>query len=84
MATVELTPEANKQKERLPKKPKEQVRKMLKRLENWPTVSGVKRLAGNLASSYRARVGDYRIRFSVKGDILTVDKIGDRKDFYEN
>ena len=56
---------------------------MLKRLENWPTVSGVKRLAGNLAGSYGARVGDYRIRFSVKGDVLTVDKIGDRKDFYE-
>ena len=85
MATsVELTPEANEQRDRLPKKAKERVQKMLIRLENWPTVSGVKKLTGNLTGWYRARVGDYRIRFSVKGDLLTVDKIAHRKDIYED
>ena len=84
MATVELTPEANEQKERLPKKTKEQVRRMLKRLENWPTVSGVKRLSGNLAGWYRVRTGDYRICFRVEGDTIIVAKIGHRRDFYED
>jgi mRNA interferase RelE/StbE len=84
MATVKLTAEAHEQRNRLPKKARERVQKMLIRLEKWPAVSGVKKLTGNLAGWYRARVGDYRIRFHVKGDSVIVDKIGHRKDVYED
>jgi mRNA interferase RelE/StbE len=84
MATVELTPEAHEQRARLPNKAKERVQKMLMRLEKWPKVTGVKKLKGNLAGWYRARVGDYRIRFTVKGEVVTVDKVGHRKDVYED
>ena len=69
---------------RLPKKTRERVAKMLKRLEAWPIVSGIKALSGNLAGRYRARVGDHRIRFRVEGDTVFVDKIGHRKDVYED
>ena len=84
MATVKLTAEADEQMARLPKKIRERVAKMLKRLEAWPIVSGIKALTGNLAGRYRARVGDYRIRFRIDGDIVLVDKIGHRKDVYED
>ena len=84
MATVKLTAEASEQLVKSPKAMHERITKMLARLEAWPTVGGVKMLKGNLAGWYRAQVGDYRIRFTVEGEILTVDKIGHRKDVYEN
>ena len=84
MATVKLTIEADEQRSRLPKKTRERVQKMLIRLEKWPAVSGVKKLTGNWAGWYRARVGDYRIRFRLKDDTVIVDKIGHRKDVYED
>jgi mRNA-degrading endonuclease RelE of RelBE toxin-antitoxin system len=84
MATVELTHEANKQAQRLPAAILERVRKLIGRLERWPTVSGVKALSGNLAGWYRLRTGDYRLRFYVKGDRIIVDKIGHRSEFYED
>jgi mRNA-degrading endonuclease RelE of RelBE toxin-antitoxin system len=43
-----------------------------------------KALSGNLAGWYRIRTGDYRIRFRVGADQITVDKIGHRKDIYED
>jgi mRNA interferase RelE/StbE len=83
MATVELTPEAAAQAQRLPETIHRRVFAIIKRLEKWPAVSGVKRLSGNLAGWYRVRTGDYRIRFRVQGDTIIVDKIGHRRDVYE-
>jgi mRNA interferase RelE/StbE len=84
MVTVKLTVEADEQRRRLPKKTRERVQEMLIRLEEWPAVSGVKKLTGNLAGWYRPRVGDYRIRFRVQDDLVIVEKIGHRKDVYED
>ena len=84
MATVELTPEAAAQARSLPKAIRNRVLKLVKRLEDWPAVSGVKRLTGKLAGTYRLRTGDYRLRFRVDGDTVIVDKIGHRKDIYED
>ena len=83
MATVELTPDADKQAEELPAVILERVRKLIGRLELWPAVSGAKPLSGNLAGWYRLRTGDYRLRFYVQGDKIIVDKIGHRSEFYE-
>lgn len=83
MATVRLTPEAAKQHDRLPKVVHLRVHKLLERLRKWPEVSGVKALSGNLAGWYRLRTGDYRLRFKVHEEIVTIDKIGHRRDFYE-
>jgi mRNA interferase RelE/StbE len=84
MATVEMTPEAFRQFDRLPKVIQGRVRKLTKRLEEWPAVSGAKPLSGNLAGWYRLRTGDYRLRFRVQGELIIVDKIGHRKDVYDD
>ena len=84
MATIELTPEAAKQVGRLPVPIRERIYRLLARLENWPAVSGAKPLSGYLAGWYRLRTGDYRLRFYLKGEKIIVDKIGHRREFYED
>ncbi len=83
MAQVTMTPVADKQFNRLPRTIMERVRKLTVRLQNWPDVSGAKALSGHLAGYYRMRTGDYRLRFKVEGENIVIDKIGHRKDFYE-
>ena len=84
MPAVIMTPEAFAQFDALPTTIKERIRKITKRLEAWPAVSGAKPLSGNLAGWYRMRSGDYRLRFRVQGDTIIVDKIGHRSEFYED
>jgi mRNA-degrading endonuclease RelE of RelBE toxin-antitoxin system len=73
---------------------------LIDRLKNWPTVSGVKALSGNLAGKYRMRTGDYRIQFrvetakvesaasgaeeAIKRHTVIVEKAGHRDGFYED
>jgi mRNA interferase RelE/StbE len=68
---------------RLPKVVRLRLRTMLAELERWPVVSGVKPLRGNLAGWYRKRTGDYRVIFRVSGGNIFVEKIGHRRDVYE-
>lgn len=82
MATVRLTPEAYRQAEKLPKPVHTRVLKLVQRLEKWPAVSGAKALSGNLAGWHRLLTGDYRVRFRVDGELVTIDKIGHRREFY--
>ena len=56
---------------------------ILERLNNWPTVSGVKPLRGKLAGRFRIRTGDYRVQFYIGGNAVIVEKIGHRDGFYE-
>jgi mRNA interferase RelE/StbE len=84
MAIVTITPEAEKKAERLPKKIHARVLGLVKRLKKWPEVSGAKPLRGELAGWFRLRTGDYRLRFRVEGEKIIVDKIGHRKEFYED
>jgi mRNA interferase RelE/StbE len=84
MATVILTPAASRQLDRLPKRIHAHVLKMLDRLESWPNVSGAKPLRGDLAGWFRLRTGDYRLRFRCEGQKVIVEKIGHRRDFYED
>jgi mRNA interferase RelE/StbE len=84
MVTVRVNPEARRQAQRLPKAIQKRIFLLTKRLEEWPAVSGIKMLSGNLAGWYRLRTGDYRLRFRVEGETIIVDKIGHRRDFYED
>jgi mRNA-degrading endonuclease RelE of RelBE toxin-antitoxin system len=83
MANVELEPVAAAELERLTKPIHSRVLKILVRLKNWPDVSGAKPLRGQMAGHYRIRTGDYRVQFHVRGDIVTVEKIGHRDGFYD-
>jgi len=84
MATVKMTPDAIEQFASLPKVIRERVRKIEARLVNWPEVSGAKALSGDLTGWFRMRTGDYRVRFQVKGESILIDKIGHRKEFYDD
>ena len=83
MAKVKLTAEAAEGLEDLPLVIHARVLSLLKRLENWPAVSGAKPLTGDLAGRYRLRTGDYRLQFRVEGQTVIVEKIGHRDRFYE-
>ena len=84
MAHVTVTPDALKELARLPRVARERIGKLFQRLEAWPAVSGAKQLSGNSAGRYRLRTGDYRVRFRLDGGNVIVEKIGHRKDFYED
>jgi len=67
--------------------PKEIHRRVLvvvKKLEKWRIVSGVKRLKGKLAGWYRAKPAITASCFLREGRYGHWDKIGDRKDVYED
>jgi mRNA-degrading endonuclease RelE of RelBE toxin-antitoxin system len=83
MAEVLITPEAQRQFNRLPLPIMARVQGIFERLLNWPKVSGAKPLRGGLAGQYRLRTGDYRVQFFVRGEIVTVTRIGHRDGFYD-
>lgn len=83
MTTVTITPEALRQAEALNEPILTRVMRLMERLHNWPEVSGVKPLSGNLAGHFRMRTGDYRVQFRLEGETVIVEKIGHRDRFYE-
>ena len=83
MATVTYEREAVEQLGELPNVVLTRMERIVRRLENWPAVSGAKPLRGDLAGHYRIRTGDYRIQFRVAGDEVIIERIGHRDGFYE-
>ena len=83
VATLTLTTEALRQFAALPRNMKPRVRRLTKRLTDWPNVSGAKPLRGRLAGRWRMRTGDYRLQFHVEGENVIVEKIGHRDRFYD-
>jgi mRNA-degrading endonuclease RelE of RelBE toxin-antitoxin system len=65
MVIVTLTSEARAQFSELPRLIALRMEKLLTRLRQWPNVSGVKHLRGDLAGACRLRTGDYRLQFRV-------------------
>jgi mRNA-degrading endonuclease RelE of RelBE toxin-antitoxin system len=78
-----LTPTAAAELEQLPAVIQVRVSTVIRRLRDWPAVSGAKPLRHGLAGRYRIRTGDYRIQFFLRGQVLTIEKIGHRDGFYE-
>jgi mRNA-degrading endonuclease RelE of RelBE toxin-antitoxin system len=81
---VELTAEAVAQLDKLPSPIVGRVDRVVTRLRNWPDVSGVKRLTGDLKGNFRVRTGDYRIIFRVDGPRIVIWRIAIRRDVYED
>jgi mRNA-degrading endonuclease RelE of RelBE toxin-antitoxin system len=65
MVTVTLTREAREQLSELPRPIALRMDKLLTRLSQWPDVSGVRHLRGDLAGKCRLRTGDYRLQIQV-------------------
>ena len=87
MVAVTLSSEAREQLSELPRLFALRMEKLLTRLSQWPHVSGVKHLRGDLAGKCRLRTGDYRLQFfvhekkkkiqtkqTVKGKEVTVER----------
>ena len=83
MADVVMMPAARRDVDRLPQVIRARMLHILTRLGSWPNVSGIKPLRGPLTGHFRARPGDYRVQFHVKGDAVIVEKIGHPDRFYE-
>jgi mRNA-degrading endonuclease RelE of RelBE toxin-antitoxin system len=66
MVTVTMMDEAREQLAELPRIIVLRMEKLLTRLGQWPTVSGVKHLRGDLGGKCRLRTGDYRLQFHVE------------------
>ena len=66
---------------KVPKKEAEQILRKIARLENG-LHGNIKRLQ-NSDIGYRLRMGDFRILFDVEGDVIVIQKIGNRKDVYD-
>jgi len=64
---------------------KQEVKKILSKielLEDYPNISNIKKLT-NFEPPYRLRVGDYRILFDIKDDVITVYRVKHRSKSYE-
>ncbi len=81
---IKILPTAQKELASLPKAIRVRIAKKIDSLETNPTPPGVKLLKGKDREAYRVRVGDHRILYQVKKDILTilVIKIGHRREVY--
>lgn len=58
--------------------------RIIRKIENLkenPFESDIKRLKNS--DNFRLRVGDYRIIFSISNELITIWKIGHRKNIYE-
>ncbi|MBS3065426.1 type II toxin-antitoxin system RelE/ParE family toxin [Candidatus Pacearchaeota archaeon] len=56
--------------------------KKVDELINNPFSKDIKRLKGS--DCFRLRVGDYRIIFSIEKNLITILKVGHRKNIYES
>lgn len=82
--SVKITPEALEQAESLDAPIYSRIQNAIERLENWPGVSGIKALRGDLTGHFRMRTGDYRIQFRIVEKTVIVERIGHRDGFYED
>ena len=84
MAEILVTPQAQRQLDRLPRTIRARVHVLVRRLQRWPEVSGAKPLTGKLAGRFRLRTGDYRLQFDAHGKAIVIERIGHRAGFYED
>jgi mRNA interferase RelE/StbE len=79
---VEIKRAAEKELDRLPEQIRARILAKLLSLEEEPRPRGVKRLWGE--DSYRLRIGDYRVLYTVDDDsqAVTIYAVGHRREVY--
>lgn len=83
MARVTYEPDVAEQMAAVPQAILRRLEAVVRRLGNWPNVSGAKPLRGELAGRWRIRTGDWRVQFRVVGDEVIIERVGHRDGFYE-
>jgi mRNA-degrading endonuclease RelE of RelBE toxin-antitoxin system len=81
---ITIAPEAVRQIDEAPKRIQVRLLDMFERLRDWPDVSGVRSLRGELTGHYRMRTGHYRMQFRVHGGEIVIEKVGHRDGFYDD
>ena len=83
--TIVIIPTALRHLQQVPLPFRRQIDARIRKLADDPRPPGAKALKGEHKGFYRIRQGDYRIIYHVADDklIVTVVKIGDRKDVYD-
>lgn len=79
---VLLSKSAQKDIDGLPVVIQARVAEKIVTLADYPTVTGVKALKGELQGTYRVRVGSYRILFTIGSGTITITAVDDRKEAY--
>lgn len=81
---IELRTSAARSLSRLPKQTQQRIAVAIDALAQEPRPNGCKKLKGH-AETWRVRVGDYRVLYTVQDDVLCVEviRIAQRKDVYE-
>lgn len=82
MVEVLYTKAAAKDLLDLPAIVKARVGDEIEKLRGYPNVAGIKALKGEHKGEFRVRIGDYRIRFVVAGQTLTIVAIRHRREVY--
>ena len=67
---------------RLPLPIRARVVELLRKMAEWPNVSGAKPLRKEWKGHFRFRTGDWRIIVRPAGDILWIVRIDNRRDVY--
>lgn len=85
MYTVKFSKQAAKEYEKLPKSIQSRIDDKLDYLRNSPRGHDTKQLQGYVGSTYRTRVGDYRIVYEIQDTelIVWIVKIGHRREIYK-
>lgn len=77
-----ITRSASKELEAVPRKDRSRIIAKIRGLEDDPRPSGVEKLSGD--AKYRLRQGDFRVLYEIQDRqlIVTVVRIGNRRDVY--
>ncbi len=80
---IQIKRSAQKELEALPKREQRRIIRAMEVLAEEPRPPGVRKIVGG-KDLYRLRVGDYRVVYQIKEQILTiwVMRIGHRRDIY--
>ena len=83
--SIEWKSSAKKELRRLPKKAINNIITAVGKLPNNPQPAGSRKIIGT-EHTYRQRIGDYRIVYSIESNRLVIEvvRVGHRKDVYRN
>ena len=83
--TIEVRPGARRDLKALPREMLPRISRKIDSLANNPRPRGVEELSGS-EDSYRVRVGDYRILYEIRDDVILVIivRVRHRREVYRN
>ena len=79
---IELTKEALKDLKKIDKKARITIIDKIQLLKDYPATPNIKKLT-NYYPPYRFRIGNYRVLFDIKDDVIYIISVKHRKEAYK-